>query len=68
MKNPTWNDYKFYHRIFDTHTVAEIQGISVDVDLKEFLHFDDQLETQKIHDSAISMVEVSIHQGEIYEG
>jgi hypothetical protein len=41
------------------NALTEIQDIFVtlDVDPEEFLHIDDQLETQQTHDSVISMVE-----------
>ncbi|XP_025191173.1 tigger transposable element-derived protein 1-like [Melanaphis sacchari] len=41
------------------NTLSEIQEIFValDFDQEEFLHIDDQLETQQTHDSAISMIE-----------
>lgn len=43
----------------EENALTEVQDIfvGIDVDPEDFLHFDDQLETQKTNDSAISMIE-----------
>ncbi|XP_025406384.1 uncharacterized protein LOC112680493 [Sipha flava] len=41
----------------DENVLTEIQDIFVVIDVEHFIHFDDQLETQQTHVSAISIVE-----------
>lgn len=51
------------------NALNEIQDIfvAIDVDLEEFLHFDDQLEKRRIQDLAMSMVENQNEDDENYK-